>query len=178
MLNQLILLMGERKSFILLQPPLVCFQSRYLPDSIRSGSPQMWWLGRSAEGSCLQLCRACPGSAVETSLVSPSSLGTSHAIDTDLCGLGPGWQGHFLGQELSGWRRSTGAWFVVYQEEGPFTQAALARNYLPSVACQLVPAGIQETLAGSSVTCAFALWADCRDCVKLNLGWEVYFAWL
>lgn len=32
-------------------------------------------------------------------------------------------------------------------------------------------------MAGSSITCAVAHWADCRDCDKLNLGWEVYFPW-
>lgn len=65
---------------------------------------------------------------------------------------------------------------AVCQEEGLFTQAALAWNYLPPVACRLVSAGIWETVAGSSITCAFAHWTDCRDCDKLNLGWEVYFA--
>lgn len=50
---------------------------------------------------------------------------------------------------------------------------ALAWNYL--LLCALTSAGIWETMGGSSVTCAAAHWADCRDCDKLNLGWEVYF---
>lgn len=62
-------------------------------------------------------------------------------------------------------------------EECLFTQAALAWNYLSLVPRQLVSAGIWETMAGSSITCAVAHWADCRDCDKLNLGWEVYFPW-
>lgn len=68
-----------------------------------------------------------------------------------------------------------GGLFVIYQEEGLFIQAALALNYLPAVPCQLVSAGIQGTLAGSSITCAFAHWADCRDCDKLHPGWEACF---
>jgi len=173
---------GKGRSFILFQPPLDCFQSRHLPNSSPIVNPY------SPDVMAGQKCRSQMFAAVHSlswqrcgdqpgfPFISRDKSWYLILIRGGLCSLGPGWRGCFWGQELSGWSRSMVGLFVICQEEDPFTQAALAWNYLPQVACQLVSACIQETVAGSSITCAFAHWADCRDCDKLNLGWEVYFA--
>lgn len=178
--NQQILFVGKGGALFHSSLPAPASQPRYLPDpSWTVGSqPPVCRRGSSAGSSRLQLYGAWPGHGAETSPVSPLSLRTRHGTAAVVVLVGLGLAGETAAVAKScrdgGDPREAPLWYI---RRGSARSGSLR---LESASPGALPAGIcchSGAVAGSSITHAFSHWGDCRDCDKLNPGWEVYFAW-